>query len=771
MFDPETRQIIFSRNIKWADWTRITPSDSLRHLFNQQNETGIDETTNEEQPMDNNNSHSPNVHDLRPPEVGRKEDHAPKTERMQPTEYEIETDTEIEKPPSTEQTKEHRTIITRSKTKQIEIDDEIENEPVAEQSIEVNLSENKSKQDGFLSNWIFNSSIMTDPGEPSTIEEAFKGNEKEQWKAAIANEIMNFLRRNAWKKVDREYVIKTLKRKPLKTTTVLKKKIKHDGSIQYKARICTKGFMMIPGIDFEESYSPVATDSSNKIVIGVSLYFRNQARINGDYRQQWILEAYDVEAAFLSGEVRKKIYLEIPPAMKMLNFVTEKEARENLIELMCNMYGNIDAARVYYERMSNVMKKLGMKQSLTDPCVFFKHGDNGELILILVVHVDDTLITGPEDEVHKFMDEFEKHLKIERLGTLKKHLGIWYNWKSDAITGDEYLEANMSKLIDETCNIYTETTGITPKLFPTPATPGTVLTTNDGKVPMETSKYRSIVGKLLYYATKLGPDISNAVRDLSRHLSNPGPQHWEALERVVGYLSNKDNQHIIFKAPRTLQSISYVDSNYAQDAEDRRSISGRVNTIGGTLTSWNSKKQTTVALSSTEAEYIAFSECCQEAIFQTNLLEELLGEQKPAIIYEDNTGAIFLVNNQTVGARTKHIDIRYHWIRDLIRDKRIEVRFIRSEDNVADCLTKNLPVGEFEKHAKSLRLNELSAWREDVKSAETGRSTDAPSATVGRSTDITMKTKFPDYSQNSIQAPQPNGNFTKRTIKNFTSAT
>jgi hypothetical protein len=139
------------------------------------------------------------------------------------------------------------------------------------------------------------------------------------------------------------------------------------------------------------------------------------------------------------------------------------------------------------------------------------------------------------------------------------------------------------------------------------------------------------------------------------------------------------------------------------------------------ITNWTSKKQGTVSLSSTEAEYQALSECTQEAIFTQNLITEITGEMKTAIIYEDNLGAIFLLKNQQISQRTKHIDIRHHYMRNLMEDKRIEVRFIRSEENAADIETKNTDGKTFEKHTASIRNGILKCWMEDVKAAQSDR--------------------------------------------------
>jgi hypothetical protein len=272
----------------------------------------------------------------------------------------------------------------------------------------------------------------------------------------------------------------------------------------------------------------------------------------------------------------------------------------------------------------------------------------------------------------------------------------------------------MPQMIKEIKEKYEQATKHSAKAAQTPGMPGKVLLKNEGET-INLDDYRSIVGKIMYYTTKMGPELSNAARELASHLSNPGEEHWKALERCVGYLTNTTDNGLTFRTPRELRSISLCDSDYAKDSNDRKSISGRVNTIGGMITNWTSKKQGTVALSSTEAEYQALSECAQESIFTQNLLKEITGNCLTAIIYEDNLGAIYLTKNQQVSSRTKHIDIRHHYLRDLLDEEKLDIRFQRSENNSSDILTKNTTRDIHERHTTKIRNGTLDCWKEDVK--------------------------------------------------------
>ena len=281
----------------------------------------------------------------------------------------------------------------------------------------------------------------------------------------------------------------------------------------------------------------------------------------------------------------------------------------------------------------------------------------------------------------------------------------------------------MKEIVDEIIEAYRKAKSIDKvqdiREFNTPGYTGEFLVKNQGETIM-LDQFRSIVGKLLYYTTNISPDCANAVRELSQHMANPNESHWRSLGRVVGYLKQKKNHTLVYREPNSYRSVSYVDSNYATNTDNRRSVSGFVNTIGGMITNWTSKTQSTVSLSSAEAEYIALGMCAQETVFQNGLLLELGDCEKPGLIKEDNTGAIFLVKNRQVSPRTKHIDVRHHFIRDLHDDNELLVEFERGYSNVSDVLTKNVDEATFKRHMPSLLYGNLkkilsNCTRENVK--------------------------------------------------------
>ena len=221
------------------------------------------------------------------------------------------------------------------------------------------------------------------------------------------------------------------------------------------------------------------------------------------------------------------------------------------------------------------------------------------------------------------------------------------------------------------------------------------------------------------YTTKVRPDVANATRELAVHMSHPGPEHWKALGRLIGYLKGKQTKGVIIRKPKVLKEVMFCDSNYATDKETRKSVSGLVATLGGKLLTCSSKTQRTVTLSSTEAEYVALSACAQEVKFVSMLLEEMTEVGKPSVIYEDNQGVIFLAKNRQVGIRKKHIDIRHNFLRDMVEEKDIDIQYIQSEENPADIMTKNTSEADLTRHMRRITEGELwelvDTGRENVK--------------------------------------------------------
>jgi hypothetical protein len=267
----------------------------------------------------------------------------------------------------------------------------------------------------------------------------------------------------------------------------------------------------------------------------------------------------------------------------------------------------------------------------------------------------------------------------------------------------------MPELVDDIIRLYEKHFGKLVKEYDTPGTPGECTEKHAGEA-IDHEMYRKLTGKIMYLVTKLLIEGSNAARELARQFGNPNDAHWEELGRFVGYLKrHRKLVKLTYRKPKDLRVLSNVDSNYATDKETRRSVSGAIHTIGGTIVNWMSKTQQSVTLSSTEAEYVSLATGACEVKFIQQLLKEIAFCTTPGILLEDNTGAIYLVKNQQVGQRTKHIDVRWHFIRELYDAGKIAVKFVRSENNEADINTKNVSVKLLNVLASNVREGNLHA--------------------------------------------------------------
>ncbi len=336
------------------------------------------------------------------------------------------------------------------------------------------------------------------------------------------------------------------------------------------------------------------------------------------------------------------------------------------------------------------------------------------LVLLVGTHVDDQQVAGTYDAIRSFKQELATYLTIKELGPVQKHLGVYYNFGRDAVGA--YVEANMIDFANGMTTDYMSMTGESkPQMAATPALPGTTLAKNDGNILMR-PEYRSIVGKILYFMKKISPLCANAAPELSQHLENPGVDHWNAVRRLLGFLQDKDNCKIKMRAPTELRVLSVCDTDYTMSKVDRQSIGGSLNTIGCSLLHWVSKGHPTVTLSSTEAEYVEKTNAVKEVSFIQMLLAEVATNATPAVICEDNTEAIFLTTNSQVGKRTKHINVRYHYLRDKVTDGSISFQYVRSEDNPSDLLTKNVKQLVHDRLAPRILNGTMNCWnREDVK--------------------------------------------------------
>ena len=551
--------------------------------------------------------------------------------------------------------------------------------------------------DEIMEFYIMHACIQSDPGEPTSWKDALSGPEREWWIKAIRAEFNNFLARGGWKFVPLDVVRKS-GRRLVPTKLVFKKKDEIDESIRFKARCVTLGFMMVPGVDFTERFSPVATDESLKVQVGINLK---------NYHIGWETHSCDIEAAFLEPTMDNVMYIEPHPAMVECGFMTEEQRKELAILLKNSMYGNVDAAVKFFKVLTRWMvDKMGMTQSLADPCVFYKLDEEKKLKIYVSVTVDDCAVTGLSKDIEEFMKGLEGRFKITRGGILKKHLGVSYEWGVND-NGQAYCKATMEKKINALVADYEAFIGKPVKTYDTPGKPHEYLAKSDEEhQPENIDKYRSLVGQAMFITTKLCPKTGTATRSLSGFMANPNEMHWVALGRLIGYFKNMELKGILYVEPESFRLACLADTDYGNCPETRRSVGCSIFTMGCMLVGWHMSKHLTMSDSSCEAEYKELAKCAKGMKFLQMLLGELRLAELPGLMFEDNAGAIFLAGNKQVSKRTKHIDLKHHLIREFTENingvQQGKIYKIATELNTADIGTKNVEVHLFKKHANEL---------------------------------------------------------------------
>jgi len=366
---------------------------------------------------------------------------------------------------------------------------------------------------------------------------------------------------------------------------------------------------------------------------------------------------------------------------------------EYVCKLKRSLYGLKQSPRQWNKRFDSFMLAHSFKRSKYDSCVYIKHVNGSPIYLLL--YVDDMLIAAKSKiEITKLKKLLSSGFDMKDLGSAKKILGMEIS--RDRKSGLLFLsQQNYIKKVLQRFNMQNA------KAVSTPIAPHFKLSaaqcpSTDAKIEyMSRVPYSSAVGSLMYAMVCSRPDLSYAMSLVSRYMSNPGKEHWRAVQWIFRYLRGTADSCLKFgRTDKGL--IGYVDSDYAADLDRRRSLTGYVFTVGSCAVSWRATLQSVVALSTTEAEYMAICEACKELIWLKGLYAELCGVESCISLHCDSQSAIYLTKDQMFHERTKHIDIKYHFVRDVIEEGKLKVCKISTHDNPADMMTKPIPVAKFE---------------------------------------------------------------------------
>lgn len=504
--------------------------------------------------------------------------------------------------------------------------------------------------------------LLTEDGEPQCYSEAVQVDDSVQWKSAMEEEMNSLEKNETWSLTELPAGKKALQNK-----WVFRIKEEPDGSKRYKARLVVKGYQQKKGIDYTDIFSPVVKMTTVRIVLSIVA------------AEELHLEQLDVKTAFLHGDLEEDIYMVQPEGFQVAG-------KENLVcKLIKSLYGLKQAPRQWYLKFDSFMMKNGYTRSAMDHCCYFKQFDSSYIILLL--YVDDMLIAGSNmREINRLKRQMSEEFEMKDMGAAKQILGMSIiRDRSEGtlkLSQEKYIEKLLQKF-----SVQDAKTRSTPLATHFNLTKKQSPKMDEGKKDMAKVPYASAVGSLMYAMVCTRPDIAHAVGVVSRFMSNPGREHWEAVKWLLRYLKGTSKVALCFsKKDVILEGFSDADLGGCLDT--RKSTTGYIFTLGGTAVSWMSRLQKSVALSTTEAEYMAISEASKEMIWLKNFLEELGKKQADSALYSDSQSAIHLAKNPVFHARTKHIQLRYHFTRELISNGTLSLKKILGSKNPADMLTK-----------------------------------------------------------------------------------
>ena len=524
--------------------------------------------------------------------------------------------------------------------------------------------------------------VKVDPVVPTTYKEALESPDCVYWIRAMVEELNTLRKLRTWNIVELpEY------RRAIGCKWVFK--IKRDALgniIRYKARLVALGYRQKEGLDYKETFAPVARMTSQRLLVSVAAH------------EDLALYQIDIDNAYLNGDIDTTIFMTQPEGFVDPRF---SDTKRYVCELQKGLYGLKQAGNIWHTAIHTYILELGFRPTTGDKCVYTKSMDGSRMLIAL--HVDDFHCAGKPSQVEWLIAGLKKRysLKYQKADLC---LGLKIDKLPNGgytISQQHYLEALLKELELQDC-----------KPASTPMTKGEVdalVSGDNGAKPLNAKDhalYRTIVGKLMYAMVGSRPDLAFALSILGRYAAAPDSYHMSLAKRVLKYVKGTITYKLYYSKPKTKTPIllGYVDSDWANSA-DRKSTTGFAFFLGEHAISWCSKKQPTVATSTTVAEYIALYEVSTETrCLRTLLAEVKIPQAKATIIKEDNQTAIRLAEDDASHKRTKHIDVKYHFSKELQDRGETKIEYVPSQENIADFFTKPLPHDQHIAFCKQLGL-------------------------------------------------------------------
>ncbi|GJU41327.1 putative RNA-directed DNA polymerase [Tanacetum coccineum] len=495
--------------------------------------------------------------------------------------------------------------------------------------------------------------------EPKKVSQALAD---ESWVEAMQEELLQFKLQEVWVLCD----LPDGKR-VIGTKWVFRNKRDERGTIiKNKARLVAQGYRQEEGVDYDEVFAPVARIEAIRLFLAFASFMG------------FTVYQMDVKSAFLYGNITEEVYVKQPPGFE------DPSHPNKVYRVVKALYGLHQAPRAWYERLSTFLLKHGYRRGAIDKTLFIKK-DRRDIMLVQV-YVDDIIFGSTKSSMVKdFEDLMQKEFKMSSMGELTFFLGLQVKQTSAGIflSQDKYVKDILNKFDFRTI-----------KPASTPIEAHKSLGKDEEGEDVDVHLYRSMIGCLMYL-TASRPDIMFAVCLCARFQVTPKVSHLHAVKRIFRYLKHQPNLGLWYPKDSPFHLEAFSDSDYAGDNHDRRSTSGGCQYLGRRLVSWQCKKQTIVAISSTEAEYVAAASCCAQVLWMQNQLLDYGFNFMNTEIHIDNESTICIVKNPVFHSKTKHIQIRHHFIRDCYEQRLINVVKVHTDDNVADLLTKGFDLARF----------------------------------------------------------------------------
>jgi hypothetical protein len=506
----------------------------------------------------------------------------------------------------------------------------------------------RSRVAHFCEHYSFVSSI-----EPYRVEDALRDSD---WVLAMQEELNNFTRNEVWHLVPRpnQNVVGT-------KWVFCNKQDEHGVVIRNKARLVTKGYSQVEGLDFGETNALVARLESIHILLAYATY------------HGFKLYQMDVKSAFLNGPIKEEVYVEQPPGFE------DSKYTNHVYKLSKALYGLKQAPIAWYECLRDFLIANGFKVGKADPTLFTKTIAND--LFVCQIYVDDIIFGSTNKSTcEEFSGIMIQKFEMSMMGELKYFLGFQVKQLQEGtfISQTKYNQ-----------DILTNFGMKDAKSIKTPMGTNGHLDLDTGGKSVDQKVYRSMIGSLLYLCASR-PDIMLSVCMCARFQADPKEVHLRVVKRILRYLVHTPKFGLWYLKGSTFDLIGYSDADWAGCKIDRKSTSGTCQFLGRSLVSSASKKQNSVALSTVEAEYIAAGHCCAQLLWMRQTLRDYDYKLTKVPLLCDNESAIRMANNLVGHSHTKHIAIRYHFLRGHQQRGYIEIAYVSTKEQLVDIFTKPL---------------------------------------------------------------------------------